>query len=237
MNQVRTSSQLTVKPLGHICYQQGLIEQKQAFEVVASDPSKAIFLICEHSPTVITLGRNGKKDSVIASQSTLRELGVEVVSTHRGGDATIHFVGQIVIYPIVSLKYLKLGVKRFIRLVESSVIGGLASLGIPAFTLNHLPGIWVRDEQGGRFLKLCALGFRVQKGITTHGIAINITEDLSAFELIKPCGLDSRGNHGVTSILHMLAPGEAAKMGEKKITMEVCRQTVNLLAKNLGYLR
>lgn len=236
MNEPQTSSALTVKPLGHIRYQQGLIAQKEAFEVVASDPSKAIFLICEHSPTVITIGHNGKKDSVIASQSTLRELGVEVVCTHRGGDATIHFVGQIVIYPIVSLKHLKLGVRKFIRLVESSVIGALANLGIPAFTLSSFPGIWVRDGQGGQFLKLCALGFRVQRGITTHGIAINVSKDLSAFDLIKPCGLASV-SHGVTSVLQMLTPDEVAKTGEEKITMEVCQQTVTLLAQNLGYLK
>lgn len=198
------SLQVLVRHLGTINFTTGLHEQRQAQALVTRQRDAVVLLICEHAPTVITLGRHGNPASIIAPSALLKQRRIEVITTTRGGDATVHFKGQLVIYPILSLKAFNLGIKAFVRTVETSVINALSQFGITALTLDHLPGIWCASDKGHH--KIAALGFAVQKGLTSHGLAINITDDLSAFAYIKPCGLADTEPYGVCSVLNTLPP-------------------------------
>lgn len=194
--------QVLVRHLGTINFATGLHEQHKAQALVRHQRATVVLLVCEHSPTVITLGRHGNPESIIASSAHLKQRHIEVIRTTRGGDATVHFKGQLVIYPILWLKAFNLGVKAFVSTMETSVITALAQFGITALTLDHLPGIWRQSH--GEHRKIAALGFAVQKGLTCHGLAINITDDLSAFAYIKPCGLAQDSPYGVCSVLDSL---------------------------------
>ncbi len=156
--------------------------------------------VVEHPP-VITFGRRGALDGrLLASADQLAQLGVEVVQTDRGGDVTFHGPGQIVAYPIVRLNDHGLSVGAYVHGLEQVVVGTLADVGIPAETDRCAIGIWARggDAVPG---KVCAIGVRVRRGVSMHGLALNVTTDLSFFDLIVPCGLAGRP---VTSIERLI---------------------------------
>ncbi|MEO6462730.1 MAG: lipoyl(octanoyl) transferase LipB [Candidatus Eisenbacteria bacterium] len=165
--------------------QQALVERRQRGEIPDT------FLFLEHPP-VVTLGRAAHDDeNLLAPPSVLAARGVEVYETTRGGDVTFHGPGQLVGYGIVDLKDHGRDVALYLRKLEEALIGLLAGHGLegvrdPAFT-----GVWL----GGG--KICAMGVRVDRWVTSHGFALNVDVDLSYFDLIVPCGI--RG-HGVTSL-------------------------------------
>ena len=140
------------------------------------------FLIVEH-PHVITLGRNGHMENLLASQEVLRRAGVEFHPTDRGGDITYHGPGQIVGYPIMDLREWKRDVTGYVRAVEQVIIDSLAEFGIEAGRVPKLTGVWV----AGR--KIAAIGVHIAHWITSHGFALNHSTDLSYFQYIVPCGL------------------------------------------------
>jgi lipoyl(octanoyl) transferase len=140
------------------------------------------FLIVEH-PHVITLGRNGHMENLLASQEVLRRAGVEFHPTDRGGDITYHGPGQIVGYPIMDLREWKRDVTGYVRAVEQVIIDSLAEFGIEAGRVQKLTGVWV----AGR--KIAAIGVHIAHWITSHGFALNHSTDLSYFQYIVPCGL------------------------------------------------
>ena len=218
------------RQLGTISYQQGLAEQQQAQALVQHTPSTIVLLVCEHSPAVITLGRYGNPQSVITPPHILKHQQIEVINTTRGGDATAHFKGQLVVYPILSLKQLHLGVKSFVRAMELSMITTLRHFGIPTLTLDHLPGIW--RQQGTQYLKLASLGFAVQRGVTSHGIALNISRDISMFDHIKPCGIHSSTTYGVSSVMASL-PADSPWHHTPELTAEINSQLLAQLKHHL----
>jgi lipoyl(octanoyl) transferase len=140
------------------------------------------FLIVEH-PHVITLGRNGHMENLLASDEVLRRAGVEFHHTDRGGDITYHGPGQIVGYPIVDLREWKRDVTGYVRAVEQVIIDSLAQFGIEAGRIPKLTGVWVDGE------KIAAIGIHIAHWITSHGFALNHSTDLSCFHYIVPCGL------------------------------------------------
>jgi len=131
--------------------------------------------IVEHSP-VYTLGRNGKKEHI------LQQTDIPIINTDRGGQVTYHGPGQLVIYILLDLHRRKLGVRQFVSLIEDSLIQLLSEYAIKAYSDPKAPGVYVDGS------KIAALGLRVSKGRTTHGLSLNVDMDLTPFQAINPCG-------------------------------------------------
>jgi lipoate-protein ligase B len=156
-------------------------------------------LLLEHEP-VVTIGRNGKDGNILLSEDLLRQRGIAVVHNDRGGDVTYHGPGQLVGYPIVDLKKLHHDVHRFLREIEEGLIRAVARWGIRASRNPGKTGVWVGDE------KLASIGLKASHWVTMHGFALNVTTDLTPFDLIVPCGI---AGCRMTSIRKLtgLAPG------------------------------
>jgi len=147
-------------------------------------------LLLEHDP-VFTLGRNARSENVLFPAAALRERGFEVFETGRGGDVTYHGPGQVVGYPILDLAPDRRDVHRYVRDLEEVMIRTCAAYGVEASRVAGLTGTWLGADKVG------AIGVRIARWVTSHGFALNVATDLSAFELIVPCGIRGRG---VTSL-------------------------------------
>jgi lipoyl(octanoyl) transferase len=149
-------------------------------------------LLVEHDP-VVTIGRRpGAAMHLVASPELLARRGIAVVETDRGGDITYHGPGQLVCYPIIDLNALAIGLHAWMRLLEDAVIGVCKGFGIQAGREEDATGVWVPQPNGSGVAKICAMGVRVRRWITMHGLALNVTTDLSHFSVIIPCGLAGR---------------------------------------------
>src|SRR6267154_4031662 len=171
----------------------GLIAYAEAWElqerVVAARKAGAIedvLLFCEH-PHVITLGRSGNRANLLASESVLRQKGVEFFATSRGGDITYHGPGQLVGYPILNLAAIRRDVVWYVRTLEDAMIRATAEFGVTSERLAGKTGIWVRT--GNTEEKLAAIGVHISRWVTSHGFAYNVSTDLRNFDLIVPCGI------------------------------------------------
>ncbi|MCV0404451.1 MAG: lipoyl(octanoyl) transferase LipB [Chloroflexi bacterium] len=207
---------LTVEHLGTVPYhptwelQDELADQRRGRRIGDR------LLLLEHFP-VYTIGRGGDASNLLASPERLRELGTELVRIDRGGDITFHGPGQLVAYPIVELRD-PLDLRRYVRVLESAIIATAGAFGVAGDRLDGYPGIWVDGER-----KLAAIGVRVKRGVTTHGLALNVNNDLSWFDEMIPCGLSGKG---VTS----LAREFGATVPMDDVADELARQ----LAAHLG---
>jgi lipoyl(octanoyl) transferase len=152
-------------------------------------------LLLEHDP-VFTLGRNARAENVLLSEDALRAQGFEVFETGRGGDVTYHGPGQAVGYPILDLSPDRCDVHRYVRDLEEVMIRTCADYGIPAARVAGMSGAWVGGE------KIGAIGVRIARWVTSHGFALNVSNDLAPFGMIVPCGIRGRG---VTSLQRQLA--------------------------------
>jgi lipoyl(octanoyl) transferase len=197
---------MIVTDLGTMPYRDAWREQERVHEdVVAGGPER--LLLVEHAP-VITFGRRaGVERNLLASDEQLAKLGVEVVQSDRGGDITFHGPGQVVAYPVVRLNDHGLSVGGYVRALERAVIDALGDLGISARKDDCAVGVWVDDGSGTNTLaKVCAIGVRIRRGVSLHGLALNVTTDLNYFNLIVPCGLHCRPVTSVRKILGDKAP-------------------------------
>ena len=156
--------------------QRDLVRTRQAGAV----PDMLVLL--EHRP-VVTLGRSGKSQNLLVAPDVLRAHGIDLFEVERGGDITYHGPGQLVGYPIVDLRALDEDVVRYMRTLEESLMRTLAVFGIEGGRERGYPGVWV----GGS--KVAAMGVAVKRRVTMHGFALNVSTDLSVFDLINPCGL------------------------------------------------
>lgn len=152
-----------------------------------------LLLMLEH-PRVITLGVSANRGNVLASEKTLLEQGIKVHQTRRGGDVTYHGPGQLIGYPILSLKPDRCDLHRYVRDLEEVLIRTVNDFGVTAMRIPGLTGVWVGEQ------KLAAVGVRVSRWVTSHGFAINITTDLDDFSLIRPCGISDKG---VTALVEL----------------------------------
>lgn len=143
--------------------------------------SEALALI-QHRP-VYTLGARGQASNVLASAEALAARGAEVIEVDRGGDVTFHGPGQLVAYPILDLRARGIGAVEHVRLLEQTVIDVLEVFGLQAERVRGRPGVWVAGA------KVAAVGVRVQRGVSRHGLALNVDPDLSWFDSIIPCGI------------------------------------------------
>jgi lipoyl synthase len=188
--------------------QHQLVEQRR--EGTISDT----VLIVEHRP-VITLGVRQSANKLLAEREKLTEKGIDIVEIRRGGGATAHNPGQIVIYPILNLQELRLGVSEYIRTLEQIGIELLEQLGVKSERRKGFPGLWVGDK------KIASIGVRVSRQITHHGMAININNDLGIFDYIVPCGLEGVE---MTSVLK--------ETGKKQLMQDVREKLKTLLCKH-----
>lgn len=157
-----------------------------------------VLLMCEH-PHVITLGRNGKREHLRASENLLRQMRIEMVATDRGGDITYHGPGQIVGYPILDLAEHRRDVRWYVGQLEEVMIRASADFGVKARRVEGMHGIWI--DADSRQEKLAALGVHLSRWVTSHGFAYNATTDLRYFDWIVPCGIRGKG---VTSLEKVL---------------------------------
>jgi lipoyl(octanoyl) transferase len=186
--------------LGRIDYGQALNLQQQ---LAAQRKLGAVgdhLLLLEH-PHVITLGRNGHLENLLASDEIMSRAGISFFPTDRGGDVTYHGPGQLVGYPILDLRDWRRDVGAYVRAVEQSLIDTLAEFGIEAGRIPKLTGVWVGDR------KIAAIGVHLSRWVTSHGFALNVNTDLSYFQYIVPCGLTKP----VTSMAQL---GVRASLGE-----------------------
>src|SRR3984893_4220518 len=197
-----------------ICYivDVGLIDYAQAWELqkrlVAGRKAGAIedvLLLCEH-PHVITLGRSGKREHLLASEQVLRQKGVDFVSSDRGGDITYPGPGQLVGYPILNLGAIRKDVVWYVRMLEEVMLRATAEFGITAERVTGKTGVWVRGTNDSNVAgvteeKLGAIGVHISRWVTSHGFAYNVSTDLRYFDLIVPCGISARKATSLEKIL------------------------------------
>ena len=237
-----STREIEIRRLGRVEYQHaldlqaGLVEQRRRGEI------GDLLLLLEHPP-VITLGvkTRNNRTNIVASDEQLASEGVAVFETGRGGDVTYHGPGQLVGYPIFDLNPDRRDVHQYVRDIEQALIDAVGAFGITAGRVAGLTGIWVgcegaergvgaprATEPGGvqgppplEMKKLAAIGVRISRWITSHGFALNVSTNLSHFDLIVPCGIQDKG---VTSMDRLL--GRAVAMAEVETAVEQAFQAI-----------
>ncbi len=184
--------------LGRLDYAAALALQQQVSAMRQQESIGDVLLLVEHPP-VITLGRNARRQHVVAGDDLLARRGISLFETNRGGDVTYHGPGQLVGYPILHLRGFtpSLGIVEYLRKLEEVLIRACADYGVLTQRAPGRAGVWTMPGGAVAEKKIAALGVHVARGVTTHGFALNVTTDLNDFALIVPCGISDRG---VTSI-------------------------------------
>ena len=182
-----TTTALERRWLGRIDYREAWALQKGLLAERAAGVIGDQLLLLEH-PAVLTLGRHASDDHVIATAATLGARGIEVIRVERGGEVTYHGPGQLVAYPIVHLADRRLLLRPFVRALEAAMVETCAAYGIAAARRDGYPGCWV-DAAGVDPRKIGALGVRMERGVSYHGIALNVTTALADYGLLDPCGM------------------------------------------------
>jgi lipoyl(octanoyl) transferase len=179
--------ELEVRWLGRLDYQEAWDLQHDLVARRAAGDVPDQLLLVEHQP-VLTLGRQSDPAHIRASAPVLADRRIEVIRVERGGEVTYHGPGQLVAYPIVKLADRGLFIRPFVRLLEDAMAETAAVYGVSTGRRDGLPGLWC-DGASAHPRKLGALGLRIERGVSYHGIALNITTNLADFDLIDPCGM------------------------------------------------
>jgi lipoyl(octanoyl) transferase len=179
-----TATDLSCKvgDLGLMRYADALERQNEFVELRKSAAISDQLLIVEH-PHVVTMGRNGHHENVLAAPDILARSGIDFFETDRGGDVTYHGPGQIVGYPILDLREWKRDVHQYVRAIEQVIIDSLAGFGIESWREAGATGVWTSEG------KIAAIGVHISRWVTSHGFALNVDTDLNYFRYIVPCGL------------------------------------------------
>lgn len=196
--------ELWVVQLGRMCYEEALeIQRALARARISGEIAQDVLILVEHPP-VVTLGRSAKQNNLIASREVLWSKGAELFEVERGGDVTFHGPGQVVGYTIVDLKRHRQDLHWFLRQIEEALIRTLAIYGIAGTRDIAWTGVWT----SGR--KIASIGLHAREWVTWHGFALNVTTDLSYFDLIVPCGIEGVT---MTSIAHEIETGHGTAEG------------------------
>jgi lipoate-protein ligase B len=220
--------------LGRVGYSDGLTLQRSLFERRKTGDVADTLLLLEHEP-VYTLGRRGKPEDVLADASLLRSIGAEVVETDRGGEVTYHGPGQLVVYPVISIREAELGPVSYVRILEQVVIDTLRKYDVNGHRVVGKTGVWVAGEPGAKPAtgenpigrKIAAMGVRVSGGVAMHGFSLNVSTDLTYFSHIVPCGMPSLA---VTSV--KAETGSAPEV--EAVAHAATEQLAHLLQRSLG---
>jgi lipoyl(octanoyl) transferase len=197
--------ELWISDLGRVPYAEALeLQRAVARDRISGAVPEDVLLLVEHPP-VVTFGRSGNAAHLTASTALLAARGVEVYEVERGGDVTFHGPGQLVGYPIIDLKRHRQDLHWYLRQIEGALIDALASIGVPATRRAGLTGVWTTT---GR--KIASIGVHARDWVTWHGFALNVTTDLSYFDLMVPCGIQGVE---MTSIAHELGHAPASIAG------------------------
>jgi lipoyl(octanoyl) transferase len=176
--------------LGTVAYDNAHRVQKELQAARIAGEIEDTVLLLEHLPA-FTLGRSAKDQHVLAPTETLEARGFSVHEVGRGGDVTYHGPGQLVAYPIIDLKPDRKDVRKYVWSLEETMIRTCADLGVEVTRVAGLNGAWIEDR------KIGAVGVRISRWVTMHGLALNASTDLSHFDLIVPCGIQDKA---VTSL-------------------------------------
>lgn len=175
---------LKIVDLGLVDFDAALSKQKEFFCKVKAGQIKHALLFCRHHP-VITLGRRADMKNILVSREELERRRIALRQIERGGDVTYHGPGQLTIYPIFNLNYLKKDIHWFLRYLERLTICALNGFGVKGERKNGLTGVWVERR------KIASIGIAIRNWVTFHGLSVNIKQDdLINFCLIRPCGMD-----------------------------------------------
>ena len=191
-----TGPSIRAEWLGRVPYSDAAAIQDRLVEARKAGSIPDTMLLLEH-PHVVTLGRRGADADLLAGPEWLAGHDVEVHHTDRGGEATYHGPGQLVVYPIISIRAARIGPVAYVRLLEQSVIDTLRHFGVDGHRVVGKTGVWVGGEPGAKpgkgknpaGAKIAAIGVRVSSGITKHGFALNVSTDLNYYTHIVPCGM------------------------------------------------
>ena len=205
------SKKVIVRNLGSVDFEESFKIQKQIQNEIIdiklnnrknnlnlSTPNYLLFMEHNH---VYTLGNSGDYKNLLFNEKELDKKGIKFIKTNRGGDITYHGPGQLVCYPIFDLENFYTDIHRYLRDLEEIIVGTLDHFGIVAFGNPNETGVWL-DIGSKNERKICAMGIKVSRWVTMHGLALNVNTDLSYFEGIIPCGIN---NKGVTSINNELS--------------------------------
>jgi lipoate-protein ligase B len=213
---------MEIRDLGTLKYTDAWALQESAHAQVLGGGPEQILLV-EHPP-VITYGRRpGVDRNLLASAEQLAAMGVQIVQSDRGGDITFHGPGQLVVYPIIRLADHRLSVSGYVHTLEAAIISALEKFGVPSNADPAAVGVWTSGGGCGP-AKVCAIGVRIRRGVTLHGLALNVTTDLRFFDLIVPCGLAHRP---VTSLAKLLGDAMPAMATVKAVLVDQLRQKIN----------
>jgi len=197
-----------------IDYAEAWERQKKLVAGIQTKRNRSVLALCQH-PSVITIGRNGTGDNVVADRKFLEHKGIKVYDVDRGGDVTLHNPGQIVGYPIFNLLDYKQDLHWFLREIEECIIETLEDFGIKSGRVEGLTGVWVDGRR-----KICAMGLHCSRWVTSHGFAMNVCNDLREFGFIVPCGLTDKE---VTSIEKELGTKIEINIVQEKLVEVFCK--------------
>jgi lipoyl(octanoyl) transferase len=189
------SEEILVVRCGLVPYEEALVAQRWLEGARQEGELPDVLLLLEHPP-VYTRGRRAGEEELPMRREWYEMQGIEVRDTDRGGRVTYHGPGQLVAYPIVSLRPYGDDVYEYVRRLERVAIGALGEHGVAARTIEGLTGVWTEGEPPGpgagsdAARKIGSIGMHVSRGVTTHGLAINVSNDLQPFEWVVPCGID-----------------------------------------------
>ncbi|MDR0769496.1 MAG: lipoyl(octanoyl) transferase LipB [Dysgonamonadaceae bacterium] len=177
---------------GLIPYAEAYAKQKALFQTAiekktAGEAAVNTLVFCEH-PHVLTIGKHGRDANLLLPQNVLKERQIELFRTDRGGDITYHGPGQLVGYPILDLESFHIGLKEYINRIEEMITRLLVEYNIKGEHLAGATGVWIEQTR-----KICAIGVKSSRYVTMHGFALNVSTNLSYFNLINPCGFTDRG--------------------------------------------
>lgn len=217
---------LLVHSLGRVPYRQAWALQRELAEQRKAGAIEDTLLLLEHDP-VITIGRDGQRSHLHLTPEQYATRGIDLVETDRGGDATYHGPGQAIAYPIIDLRPDRKDVRKYVRALEQAMIDTLAAYDIEATRLHPHPGVWLRGPDPDHGIptdrKIGALGARISRWVTHHGLALNVNNDLAPYDLIVPCGIPDKA---VTSL--------ARELGHEVPISDVFAHLANHLAHQLG---
>jgi lipoate-protein ligase B len=168
--------------VGLLDYADGLLLQKELVQARLRGEIIDTLLLCEH-PTAITIGKSGKEENLLVNSKTLCQQGIMLHYTDRGGDITVHSPGQLVGYPIVDAANRQINVHSYMYQLEETIIRTLCHFRINADRVPKHRGVWVKGQ------KICSIGVKFTRSVTSHGFALNVNNDLNYFSLICPCGI------------------------------------------------
>ena len=221
-----TASATNVYDLGTVEYQRAWAIQRDMVQQRIDGVIGDSLLLLEH-PHVYTLGRRAKINDVLLSADELDKAGIAVHKIDRGGEVTYHGPGQLVVYPILNLKNIG-GPVHYVHSLEAALIDGLASFGIAGHVRDGFPGVWIGGDAQQR--KIAAIGVRVSHGVSCHGLALNISTDLTYFQGIVACGIVGLN---VTSLEQELgSPVDA--VGVRKVIVAALEVRLGLVAQWQG---